>query len=191
MHVASGNFGMAMNAVHYIEAFRFISGSSPSKVTAWFDDEALPNPRGPQFQDVSGSLRIQSKEGHRLYIDASSDQGHGVQVTYLSRNGRVSVDELSGYLSSTHRVSKYRDLPTTRYGCASSKDSFELEPLDLVSSTASVIKSLLDGQNYPNVDDASLAVKALIAAYHSHRNGNVEIRLEDIPDENSEVFPWA
>ena len=84
MHVSAGNFGMAMNSIHYFEAFRFLADEAPLSVSAWFDDELLSNPRGPQFQDVSGCVRVTTSSGHRLYIDASADQGHGMQVTYMA-----------------------------------------------------------------------------------------------------------
>ena len=191
MHVAGGNFGMAMNAIHYFEAFRFLTNEAPCEICAWFDEEILPNPRGPQFQDVSGCIRVSTASGRRLYIDASADQGHGVQVTYMARNGRITVDELSGAMTTVVRSPEHREAPTSRYGMPVEIEQHKIPPVELVDSTRAVLQALLTGEGYPTLSDATLAVKALVAAYHSHRQGGVPVRLADIADNDPEVFPWA
>ena len=67
MHVAAGNFGLAMNGTHYLEAFRFLTEEAPVEVSARFDEDLLPNPRGPQFQDVSGCIHAKLLQGKDLY----------------------------------------------------------------------------------------------------------------------------
>jgi len=191
MHVVAGNFGMAMNATHYFEAFRFLTAESPAYVSAWFDSAILPNPRGPQFQDVSGCIRVTTASGRRLYIDASADQGHGVQVTYMGRNGRITVDELTGSMTTMVRSAENREAPTSRYGMPVEIQQRQIPPVELVESTKAVLQALLAGAGYPTLDDATLAVKTLVAAYHSHRKGGVPVRLADIADDDPEVFPWA
>ena len=191
MHVAAGNFGLAMNGTHYIEAFRFITEDKPTKVAAWFDAKSLSNPRGPQFKDASGTMRITNEKGQRLYIDASSDQGHGVQVTYMARNGRITVDELTGTMTTVVRQPEHQEAPTSRYGLPVDIEEQKIKPVELVDSTKAVLEALVKGHNYPSLQDATLAVKTLVAAYHSHRNGGMSVKLTDIPDDDPEVFPWA
>jgi predicted dehydrogenase len=191
MHVAAGNFGMAMNGTHYFEAFRFLADEPPVEVSAWFDSEFLPNPRGPQFQDVSGSIRVTTASGRRLFIDASADQGHGVQVTYMARNGRITIDELTGAMTTLVRRAEHREAPTSRYGMPVEIEHHQIPPVELVESTKSVVQALLAGEGYPTLADATLAVKTLVAAYHSHRQGGVPVLLADIADDDPEVFPWA
>jgi predicted dehydrogenase len=191
MHVAAGNFGMAMNATHYFEAFRFLTDEPPDRVSAWFDSECLPNPRGAQFKDVSGCIRISTVSGHRLYLDASADQGHGVQVTYMARNGRITIDELTGDMTTVVRKPEHRDAPTTRYGMPVVIEQQQIPACELVESTKAVMQALISGENYPTLADATLAVKTLVAAYHSHRQGGIEVPLASIADDDPEVFPWA
>ena len=191
MHVAAGNFGMAMNAIHYFEAFRFLTHEEPYEICAWFDEEILPNPRGPQFEDMSGCIRVATATGRRLYIDASADQGHGMQVTYMSRNGRITVDELTGAMTTVVRSLEHREAPTSRYGMPVEIEQRKIPPVELVESSRAVLQSLLVGKGYPTLSDATLAVKTLVAAYHSHRQGGVPVRLADIADNDPEVFPWA
>jgi predicted dehydrogenase len=191
MHVVAGNFGMAMNATHYFEAFRLIANEPPERVSAWFDSESLPNPRGPQFKDVSGCIRVSTASGHRLYLDASADQGHGVQVTYMARNGRITIDELTGSMNTVVRRPEHRDAPTTRYGMPVVIEQQQIPACELVESTKAVMQALISGENYPTLADATLAVKTLVAAYHSHRQGGIEVPLASIADDDPEVFPWA
>ena len=191
MHVNAGNFGLAMNAIHYFEAFRFLTDESPSLVTAWLDKESLPNPRGDKFSDVSGSVRVTTKTGRRLYIDASSDQGHGVQVTYMTRNGRITVDELTGSMKTVLRQEEFLSENTSRYGLPVECNEEKIPAIELLESTKAVQQALIEGVNYPSLEDAITAVKTLVAAYHSEREGNIAIPLSSIDDKDSEVFPWA
>jgi predicted dehydrogenase len=191
MHVSAGNFGLAMNGTHYFEAFRFLANEPPVEVAAWFDTDSLPNPRGPQFRDVSGSVRVTTASGHRLYIDASAGQGHGVQVTYMARNGRIVVDELTGVMTTLVRAPEHREAPTSRYGMPAESRQQNFSPVELVESTKSVLQALIVGEGYPNLADAILAVKTLVAAYHSHRNGGQPVQLLSIADDDPEVFSWA
>ena len=191
MNVTAGNFGMAMNGTHYLEAFRFIADEAPREVCAWFDSETLANPRGEQFKDMSGCIRVTTESGRRLYIDTSADQGHGVQVTYMSRHGRITVDELSGAMTSVVRMNEHLQAPTSRYGMPATIENLQIPPVELVNSTKAVLQDLIEDKNYPTLSDATLAVKTLVGAYHSHRQGGIAVRLNDINDNDSEVFPWA
>ena len=191
MHVAAGNFGLAMNGTHYFEAFRFLTNEVPIEVSAWFDSCSLANPRGPQFQDSSGCIRVTTGSGKRLYVDASGNQGHGVQVTYMSRNGRITIDELTGRMTTVVRQPEHREAPTSRYGMPVEIEEHKIKPVELVDSTKAVLEALVKGENYPTLHDGTLAVKTLIAAYHSHRKGGIPVKIADIPDNNPEVFPWA
>jgi len=191
MNVSAGNFGMSMNGIHYIEAFRFLTGEAPVEVSAWFDAVAVANPRGPQFQDVSGCIRVTTAKGHRLYIDASADQGHGLQVTYMTRNGRITIDELTGEMTTVLRTAEHRDEPTSRYAMPAKILQQQIAPVELIDSTKAVLQALLDGDGYPTLEDATVAVKTLVAAYRSHRQSGVSVCLSDISDDDPEVFPWA
>lgn len=189
--VTAGNFGMAMNGLHYIEMMRYMFDESPSRVTAWFDNADLPNPRGPHFIDKSGCLRITTATGKRFYLDASASNGHGITVTYAAKRGQIVVDELAGYLYSTHRNIQDKDLPSTRYGQPSLTQIEQIKPVDIIKSTQQVIRALMEGHGYPNLAEATHAIKALVAGYVSNQKGNSEMHIHDetLPLEQS--FPWA
>src|SRR6202011_1760635 len=106
--VVAGNFGLAMNGIHYFEMFRFITDEPTIAVSARFSSETVPNPRGPQFVDRAGTIRLETPSGARFYMDASADQGHGMQVVYAGRHGRLTVDELAGHATLVARRPEHR-----------------------------------------------------------------------------------
>jgi len=189
--VIAGNFGLAMNGTHYFEMFRFMTDEAPSEIAAWFSREYVPNPRGDQFEDHAGSVRIVTPNGKRFYMDVSADQGLGLKVVYAARNGQIAVDELSGRMSSLFREEQYRELPTTRYGMPSIRKDVSIEPADVFAPTRGVLDSLLNGGPYPTGEEARLAIASLVASYISNENGNRTVRLSEVESSNTRTFPWA
>jgi predicted dehydrogenase len=189
--VSAGNFGVAMNGVHYFEMFRLMTDENPISVNAWFDDIDLPNPRGEQFKDASGSVRLQTPSGKRFFMDCSGDQGFGMHVTYNCRYGRITVDELDGSLEYVAREAEYRDLPTTRYGMPSTKVAQSIAPADAVAPTLAVVKSLLAGLNYPTGENGLQTMRALIAAHLSNNCDGATINLEKDTLPRDLILPLA
>lgn len=189
--VVGGNFGLSMNALHYFEMFRFMTDEAPRLVTAWFADVVVQNPRGAQYLDRAGAVRLETAEGRRFYLDCWADQGHGMQVIYAGRYGQLYVDELAGVFFSTVREAQHRTLPTTRYGMPAVHTTQTIAPADVIAPSAAVLKALLQGENYPTGDDGRLAVAVLVAAYLSHERGHATVDLDrdELPLER--VFPWA
>lgn len=181
--VSAGNFGMAMNGTHYFEMFRYMTDEEPVLVSAWFSDNTLQNPRGAQFKDVAGSIRLETPSGKRFYMDCSSDQGHGMQVTYNCHNGRITIDELDGSMYYVARHPEHRNQPTTQYGMPYDKGARTITPADAVAPTRAVLESLLRGENFPNGEDGLLAMKLLIAAHISNSRGGetIDLRKEELP----------
>lgn len=189
--VVAGNFGMAMNGTHYFEMFRYMTDENPVEVTAWFSGEKIPNPRGAQFEDRAGSVRITTASGKRFYMDISANQGHGMKVIYAGAYGQIIVDELAGDMYMDAREEQYRELPTTRYGMPRVESKIKIAPADAVAPTRAVLEALLKDEGPPNGEDGRLAVAVLVAAYFSDENGHVPVRLDDPRLPRERVFPWA
>ncbi len=190
MTVVAGNFGFAMNGTHYFEAFRFLADEDPVEVTAWFSPEAVPNPRGPQFQDRAGCIRAVTASGKRLYMEISANQGHGVRSVYACRNGMITVNELTGEFYSTEREEQYRELPTTRYGMPAVNSLRTIQPAEVIDTSAAMLTALLNGANSMSGEEGRRVVAILVAAYQSAEQGSVPVRLDDKLNQNR-VFPWA
>ena len=189
--VVAGNFGLAMNGSHYIEMFRYITDEAPARVTAWFSAGHVANPRGPQFEDRAGSIRLETASGCRFYLDCSVDHGHGVRVVYAARHGQIEVDELAGRMVQSVRRAEHRDMPTTRYGMPWEDIDQAIVPADVIAPTQAVLEALLEGSGYPTGEEARAAVTALSAAYWSAENDNIGINLHDPRIPKERVFPWA
>lgn len=188
--VAGSNFGLAMNAVHYFEMFRYLVGEDIEIVNFWADEAKVPNPRGDQYEDRSGQLRAISSSGVRLYMDIGGDQGHGIQVVYGCRYGQILVDELAGFMRYTARNEEFRELPTTRYGMPSTTEVRQIAPADAIAPTQSVWQAMLDDRPFPDGAAGLHAVRALVAA-------NLSAEAEGQPMAVAQAqalqrrFPWA
>lgn len=188
--VSGSNFGLAMNAVHYFEMFRYLTGEKLENVNFWADEARVPNPRGEQYEDRSGQLRAISKSGVRLYIDLSGDLGNGIQVAYGCRNGQILIDELTGFMRYSFRKQEFRDLPTTRYGMPSDILVREIEPADVIAPTQAVWDAMINGLPYPDGDAGLHALRVLVAANLSAENSgkSVDVLQNDVIDR---CFSWA
>lgn len=189
--VVAGNFGMAMNGTHYFEMFRYMTGAPTVEVRAWFSAEKVPNPRGPQFEDCAGVVRAVTAEGKRFYMDASFDQGHGMQVIYAARNGVIWVDELAGRMRMVVRKAEHRGLPTTRYGMPWEEESIVIAPADAIKPSEAVLRALIAGKDFPSGEEGRLALAVLVAAHASHEHGGAPARLDDDSLPVDRAFAWA
>lgn len=189
--VAGSNFGLAMNASHYFEMFRYISGHSVDNIQAWFEDAQLANPRGLQFEDRSGRLLARSDAGPSMFVDFSAKAGWGLQVVYICCHGQIVVDELNGEMRIAYRQARYRELPTTRYGMPVDIRNEQIEPADTVVPSMAVWTALLAGEDYPDGAAGAHALACLVAAHASDAVGGCAVRLDDPTLPREQVFKWA
>lgn len=189
--VIAGNFGMAMNGTHYFEMFRYMAGEAALDATAWFSPDSIPNPRGAEFQDRSGSIRLTTASGKRFHLDVGADQGHGIQAVYAGPCGQIVIDELAGTLRMTHRRPEDRGLATTRYGMPAEITNQTIKPADAVTPTRDVLEALLGGKDHPTGSEGRLAVATLVAGYVSNETGHRPVRIEDAALPLDRHFPWA
>lgn len=191
MVVAGSNFGLAMNASHYFEAFRWLTGSRVATVAARLEATPLTNPRGAEFDDRSGRLTAVSESGQGLYIDFSAAAGWGLQVVYICRNGQIVVDELNGDVRVAARQAEFRDLPTTRYGMPVDVRTLTIPPAETVESTMAVWRAMIAGEGFPGADVGEHALSCLVAAHLSDRDGGRPVST-DLPEAaRCERFAWA
>jgi predicted dehydrogenase len=191
INISAGNFGLAMNASHNLEMLRFLTDELPVSVQAWFDSETIPNPRGAQFVDRSGSLRVKTATGKVMTINAYSGSGHGIIITYTARNGQIVLNPLTSEAMITVRKEEHTDKPTTQYALPANNYTQNFNSSDLTVRCEKVIKSLLNNKNYPDGETIKRTVEILAAAYESAENGNIEINVENHKLDKNRVFPWA
>jgi predicted dehydrogenase len=190
MVVTAGNFGLAMNGSHYFEAFHYLTGESVVEISAWFDPNNVPNPRGSQYVDRSGQLRGVTASGVRLVMELGGDLGHGIEVLYACRNGQILVDELAGHVRAIHRRAEYRDLPTTRYGMPADEFQRKIAQAEVTGPTVALWRAMLADGSFPDGESGRHAIAALVAANLSGESGGRAVALASgLPHERT--FAWA
>lgn len=189
--VAGSNFGLAMNASHYFEMFRYMTDAPVGSVQAWLEEAQLANPRGPEFDDRSGRLLARSDAGPAMFIDFSAAAGHGLQVTYTCQLGQIMVDELTGDMRLSSRQAEFRALPTSRYGMPADVQVHQIEPAATVAPTMAVWSAMLAGESYPDGEAGRHALRCLVAAHLSHQRGGREVALSDPSLPGDRRFGWA
>jgi predicted dehydrogenase len=187
----AGNFGIAMNGSHYFELLRWMAGEAPHEVTAWFDGPPVASPRGAEFSDRAGSVRVSTKSGKRLYLDVGAEQGHGVRVVYGGRFGMAVADELKGTIHVSVRADEHRALPTTRYGMPSVDRVIEVAPADAVAPSRRVLERLLAERDYPSGEDGRLALATLVAAFVSNESGHKPVTIDSDSLPRDRRFDYA
>jgi predicted dehydrogenase len=188
--VVAGNVGMAMIGTHMFDLFHFVTGEAPHEVSAWLSNTDQPNPRGAQFQDPGGAIRITTESGKRFYMEAGTDQGHGIMVVYGAKYGQIVMNLLLGSARILRRKDEEHDVPSTQYGTASVQESIEHSVDDAVTGTKAVLHNLLNGGEFPCGVDGRRAIAVLVAAYASQESGHRPVRLDEPAVSRERVFPW-
>ena len=170
---------------------RFLTGEMPGEVQAWFDRDVVANPRGAEFEDRSGQLRITTDGGKVMTVNASVNNGHGIIVTYAAKYGQVVLNALTGAAIVTHRKSEFRDKPTTLYGLPAESYVTTFESSDLVERCRKTLRALLAGKDYPDAGTIRRTVEILAGAYMSAEQDNTVVRLGRDALPADRVFPWA
>jgi len=189
--VVAGNIGMAMNGSHMFEMFRYMTDEIPNQVTAWLSDDKVANPRGEEFEDRGGSIRMTTASGKRFYLEIGTDQGLGLKSVYSGPRGQIVVDELTGRIQVAVREEAGLDLPTTRYSAPWTETETMIEPASNIGPSQRVLEALINNQDAPTGADAKLVVSLLVAAYVSDENGHVPVTPDDPRLDVDREFPWA
>lgn len=188
--VSGANFGLAMNGSHYFEVLRYMSGGSTADtVTFWADDVVVQNPRGEQYKDRSGQLRVVMANGMRAYMELGGDLGHGIAAVYNCRQGQVFVDELAGTIRYVHRKQEHSGAPTTRYGLPGEIHELTVQAPDVVAAAQATWQAMVQDDSYPDGECGRNVVRALVAAQVSAERGRAVSVSEVV--ESEEKYPWA
>lgn len=191
INVVAGCFGLAMNGSHYIEAFNYLTGTWPSRVSANFTGDPFQNPRGPNYFDQGGDFHFVSDSSQRLHLSVGHDQGHGMTTIYAGRYGHVFVDELQGEMIVTSRLPEHREQPVTRYGMPWERQTITFPQADNVEPSRKVIAALMEGDGYPSGENGRKVVESLVAAYASEQKNGQYVKTALENDKIKQTFPWA
>lgn len=188
--IVGGNCGMAMVVSHKLEMLRLFADSEPAIVQAWFDPDTLTNPRGAEFRDKGGAMRVATQNGRRMYVDIGTDHGHGMVSVYAGRHGTLTVDEMAGKVWENCRAEDQREHPTHQYWCPNRTTQTAVPPAESLAPAKAVLGALLNGVNYPTGVEARSTIQALVAAHLSAEKDGCPVTVdEQLPTDRT--FPWA
>jgi predicted dehydrogenase len=179
MSVNGANFGLGMNATHYIEAFHWLSRTEISSVSGNVRRQQSPNVRGAEFYDYAGHMLVQNDTGSLLFLDFQEKIAHHVLVIYNFEFGKICVNELSGTVSLDSRLDTDLSEPSFKYGLTNQHLEVKINPAELVESTSYLYKQLMLGDDYPSHLDGERTVRAALAAILSTGLGSVPVKLND------------
>ena len=193
MVIQSGNAGLSMNGLHFFEGFQFIADAKITRVTGWIRPEKAPNPRGVEFNDPGGSIRVETSAGHSLYLDMDTRNGHGMKVVLGAAYGQFVADLLSGSITVANRLETDRAKTSGLYGTDGETSVESYVPMNAIDSSTIVLREMLKGHagNFVTAAEARHLVSILVAANVSSEQGNRTIDLASEPLPLDREFPWA
>ena len=178
--ISGANIGLAMNATHYFEAFRYLTDSKISKVWAWLDNELRPNPRGPEFFDQSGQILAMNNSGQRIYLDIGGDLGHQIICTYNFEFGKITVNELNGVATVNSKAHPVRSSSTAMYGEKDLQQVISLKPSENLAPTVALLKAIINGKDFPSGEDGIHSISVALAAIESSASDHRMVLLDNI-----------
>lgn len=95
MTVNGGNWGLACNAIHFIDILSFLTDSKVITVsTAGLEQKIHPSKRKGCIE-IFGRLDVTFSNGHRLILNCSHDNAP-IDINITSREGEYKIDEVKG-----------------------------------------------------------------------------------------------
>ncbi|MDA9043202.1 Gfo/Idh/MocA family oxidoreductase [Pseudomonadales bacterium] len=95
MRVKGGEWGLACNAIHYIDIFAFLTGSCVQSVDVENLESTIYPSKRSGYVEFFGSMSVQFENGHKLVLDCSHDQT-ACLISIVDSEGLYDIDESSG-----------------------------------------------------------------------------------------------
>ena len=95
MHVKGGEWGLACNAIHYIDIFAFLTSSRIQSVDVENLESTIYPSKRPGYVEFFGSMSVQFENGHKLVLNCSHDQT-ACLISIVDSEGLYDIDEFSG-----------------------------------------------------------------------------------------------
>lgn len=165
MQVVGGNWGLGCNALHFIDAFCYITDSKLMKINTELVDNKLMESKRKGFSEFSGTLHGYTKSGDSFSVTSFDEESSDITVSISSNSIRWLINE--GSQKNMIKIS--------------SKKSFKEENhnifIDFQSNlTSKVISALYSNEEtgLPTYEDASnshlIFIKALLKKYEEITN---------------------
>jgi hypothetical protein len=92
MSVLGGDFGLACNALHYVDLFEYLTGSQPILVSSKLTKSEMENKRGRQYREVFGAILYITSKGDMLSI-ISDEKFRDMEVCLSQEGSNLFINE--------------------------------------------------------------------------------------------------
>jgi len=190
--IMAGNFGLAMGGSHAMFLFQWIAETQLTHVNAWLEMDRVPNPRGQQFEDRAGDVRLQTQNSDQsLYVSFTSSQHHGISDVWCCKYGQIIIDRIAAKAWLSSRKEDARDAPSTRYVMPADAQMIELEEMDLIASSRDHLMALINGEEIVTHKQGAHIIRLLAACYASSEQGGAMIDTTKAFADPDRIFNWC
>ncbi len=184
--------GLGCNAVHSFDTVRFLTGRDVRRVTAWVDEPIGKNPRGPDFVDPGGLVVLEMGPDLRAIVAQIEDGAGPTAVEIDLTAARIRLDEQSGAIEIVERDLSVKPGPgrPAAFRRVDAPDGLSAKTDMLVMIEGCLADLLGDGPVGSDGVQGQATVEILVAAYLSHRRGNVPMDVPlSLPADRAEWLP--
>lgn len=177
--------GLGCNAVHSFAAIRHLADAPIRRVIGWVDEPRGANPRGAQFVDPGGTVVLEMDGGVRAVVAQIEDGAGPASVEIHCTAARIRFDERSGEIEIWERDLSVKPGPDRPAVFNRVTPPADVNPkADMSAMVGGCLRDLLGtGPLRAAGSDGRATIELLVAAYLSHRRGNVPVALPLISEE--------
>ena len=96
--IAGGDFGLASNAIHFLDLLQFLTGDKPQVNLSKFHPNEVVDKRGIDYRSFTGTLKAVTKSGSKLTITSCNDERGMFHTNIRQGSTLFQINELSGEL---------------------------------------------------------------------------------------------
>jgi len=100
LNVDAGNLGLGTNTIHFLDLFLWFSKSFNITLNGSFlDSKILPNKRGKNYVEFSGTIMGKTKHGGLFTITSHSNKNLPLTILFVTNNYKILVNETDSKLT--------------------------------------------------------------------------------------------
>jgi predicted dehydrogenase len=180
------DIGLGCNGTHSFDTVMYLADAAVERVTGWVDRPLRANPRGQQYVDPGGLVVMELAGGVRGVVAQIEDGAGPTSLEIDMTAARIRFDERTGTVDIVTRDLSVKPGPGRPPAFRDAQPPPDVPgKLDMATMIRGCLADLTSPR--PLVSDARhgrAAVEVLVAAYLSHRRGNIPLKLPLVdPDE--------
>ena len=191
IYIQRPGIGLGCLATHSFDLASFFVGRPVKAVTGWVDEPKRKNPRGGIFVDPGGTVVLDYGDGIKGLVSQIEDGAGPIFIEINLTSGRVHIDEKTDRLEIIKRDLSVKKMPGTP---AAYEQIINPGGLGGKRILVDEIKWLLEDLISTDQPKAKArygydSIETLVAAYVSHENSHIPIKLPLAKEYHSKWLP--